>query len=209
VLVDLSHVSDDTMRQALDVSEAPVIFSHSSARALCDVPRDVPDDVLEEVGRTGGVVMVTFVPSFLTAEGARANAEAWEEVRRLRTLHAEDPAALHEAMEAWWKDAREVPASLGDVADHVDHFRDVAGIEHVGIGSDFDGAPAMPEGLEDVSGYPALFAELKDRGYEDEDLRAIAGRNVLRLMREAETTAARLRAERPPSVATIEREGDV
>ncbi len=111
-------------------------------------------------------------------------------------------------MEAWWKTAPEVPATIGDVADHVDHVRDVAGIDRVGIGSDFDGASAMPEGLEDVSSYPALFAELKERGYADEDLRKIAGRNVVRLMREAETVAGRVQRERPRSVATIQREGD-
>ena len=208
VLVDLSHVSDDTMRQAIEVSEAPVVFSHSSARALCDVTRDVPDDVLELVGRTGGVVMVAFVPSFLTAEGARANAEAWTEARRLRTVHADDPAALHEAMEAWWAGLPEVAARVEDVADHVEHVRRVAGIDHVGIGSDFDGAAGMPEGLGDVSCYPALFAVLKDRGWADEDLRKVAGGNVLRVMREAETVAARARAERAPSTATIDRGGD-
>jgi membrane dipeptidase len=207
VLVDLSHVSDDTMRHAIELSEAPAVFSHSSARALCDVTRDVPDDVLERVGRTGGVVMVTFVPSFLTVEGARANAEAWAEARRLRELHADDPAALHAAMEAWWKDQPEVPATAEDVADHVDHVRAVAGIDHVGVGSDFDGAAGMPAGLEDVSRYPALFAVLKDRGYTDEDLRKVAGGNVLRLMREAETVAARAEAERPPSTAAIEEAG--
>jgi membrane dipeptidase len=153
VLVDLSHVSDDTMRQAVDVSEAPVIFSHSSARALCDVPRDVPDDVLELVGRTGGVVMVTFVPAFIASEGAGATAS--------------------------------------DVADHVQHIHEIAGIDALGVGSDFDGAPSMPDGLEDVSTYPALFGELAARGYADEDLMKIAGRNVLRVMRDAERVAAR------------------
>ncbi|MGE5227787.1 MAG: dipeptidase [Planctomycetaceae bacterium] len=208
VLVDLSHVSDDTMRQAIEVSEAPVVFSHSSARALCDVSRDVPDDVLAHVARTRGVVMVAFVPSFLTAEGARANAEAWAQARRLRIQHADDPAALHAAMEAWWADVPEVDASVEDVADHVDHVREVAGIDHVGVGSDFDGAAGMPAGLEDVSRYPALFTVLKDRGYTDEDLRKVAGGNVLRVMREAEAVAARAQAERPPSTATIAREGD-
>jgi membrane dipeptidase len=203
VLVDCSHVSDDVMRQAIEVSEAPVVFSHSSARALCDVPRDVPDDVLELAGRTGAVVMVTFVPSFLTAEGAALNAEGWVETRRLRD-ELGDPVAVDAAMERWYDQHPDPAATVGDVADHVDHVREVAGIDHVGVGGDIDGTPHMPEGLSDVSGYPALFAELSARGYSDEDLRWIAGRNVLRLMRENERTAERVRAERPPSTATIE-----
>jgi membrane dipeptidase len=189
VLVDLSHTSEDTMRQAIEVSTAPVLFSHSSARALCDVPRNVPDDVLEVVGRSGGVVMVTFVPSFLTAEGARANAAVWDETRRLRDEHRDDPQAVRSALELWEKDQPVPQTTVADVADHVDHIRDVAGIASIGIGSDFDGVPSTPDGLEDVSRYPALFDELADRGYADEDLRAIAGRNVLRVMRAAERVA--------------------
>jgi membrane dipeptidase len=189
VLVDLSHVSDDTMRQAIEVSEAPVIFSHSSARALCDVTRNVPDDVLEMVGRTGGVVMVTFVPSFVAPGGAEQNRAAWEEAGELRIVHAADPKALHAAMDEWWNALEEVPATVSQVADHVGHVRDVAGIDHIGVGGDFDGAAGMPEGLEDVSGYPALFGELATRGYTDEELQKIAGRNVLRVMRAAEVVA--------------------
>ena len=192
VLVDLSHVSDDTMRQAIEVSEAPVIFSHSSARALCDVTRNVPDDVLELVGRTGGVVMVTFVPSFVAPEGAEVNRASWEEARELRARYADDPQALNAAMEQWWISLEEVTAMAAQVADHIDHVRTVAGIDHIGVGGDFDGARAMPAGLEDVSGYPALFTELAARGYTDEELQQIAGRNVLRVMREAELVATRL-----------------
>ena len=192
VLVDLSHVSDDTMRQAIEVSEAPVIFSHSSARALCDVTRNVPDDVLELVGRTGGVVMVTFVPSFVAPEGAEVNRASWEEARELHARYADDPQALNAAMEQWWISLEEVTATAAQVADHIDHVRTVAGIDHIGVGSDFDGARAMPAGLEDVSGYPALFTELAARGYADEELQQIAGRNVLRVMREAELVATRL-----------------
>jgi membrane dipeptidase len=197
VLVDLSHVSPDTMRQAIEVSEAPVIFSHSSARALCDVTRNVPDDVLELVGRTGGVVMVTFVPEFLTREGAAANAAAWAEERPLRAEHPDAPEVVRTAMEAWFVANPDPPATISDVADHIDYVRTIAGIEHVGIGSDLDGSVSMPEGLEDVSGFPALFAELADRGYGDDGLSMIAGRNVLRVMRAAERTAERLEAERP------------
>lgn len=204
VLVDLSHVSADTMRQAIEVSEAPVIFSHSSARALADVSRNVPDDVLALVGRTGGVVMVTFVPSFLTPAGAAANDAAWEVERRLRAEHPGDPGVVRDAMETWFVEHPDPPASVADVADHVDHVRAVAGIAHIGIGSDFDGTLSMPEGLEDVSRYPALFRELADRGYAEEDLSKIAGRNVLRVMRAAERAAERARAERPPSTATID-----
>jgi membrane dipeptidase len=204
VLVDLSHVSDDTMRQAIDVSEAPVVFSHSSARALCDVPRNVPDDVLEISGRTGAVVQASFVPWFLTREGAEANAAGLAEWDRLKREMPDDPDGVRVAMDAWFDAQPTPPSSLADVADHIDHIRDVAGIDAIGIGSDFDGVQGLPDGLGDVSRYPALFDELSSRGYTDEDLVKIAGRNILRVMREAERVSAKLRAERPPSTATIE-----
>ena len=191
VLVDLSHVSDDTMRQAIEVSEAPVIFSHSSTRALCDVTRNVPDDVLELVRETGAVVMVTFVPSFTAPEGAEVNRAALAKASALRAEHADDPEALRVALDAWWSSLEEVPATVAQVADHIDHVRDVAGIDHIGVGGDFDGAMDMPEGLRDVACYPALFEELAARGYADDALQQIAGQNILRVMREAELVAAR------------------
>jgi membrane dipeptidase len=204
VLVDLSHVSADTMGHAIDVSESPVIFSHSSARALSGVMRNVPDDILERVRDTGGVVMVTFVPMFLVPEGARMARSFIAEASRIREEHAADPAAAGPLLEAWWSEHPQPPAHLTDVADHVDHVRRVAGIDHIGIGSDFDGSSAMPEGLEDVSKYPDLFAELLRRGYADEDLAKIARGNVLRVIRDNERIAERLRRERPPSRARID-----
>jgi membrane dipeptidase len=190
VLVDLSHVSEDTMRQALDVTSAPVIFSHSSCRALTEVGRNVPDDVIARLPGNGGVMMVTFVPAFVSPEGAQAYAEWWEEEHRQQAMYPDDPAAREGAMKAWFEANPGPEASLAHVADHVDHVREIAGVAHIGIGSDFDGSETMPVGLEDVSCYPALFEELRARGYTDDDLRAIAGRNVLRAMRAAETTAA-------------------
>jgi membrane dipeptidase len=204
VLVDLSHVSDDVMRQAIEVSDAPVIFSHSSARALADVPRNVPDDVLELVGASGGVVMVTFVPSFVTARGAELNRQAWIETRRLRSEHPDDPLAVERAVDDWYLRQEQVHVTPSDVADHVDHIRHVAGIDAIGIGGDYDGVPSMGDHLADVSAYPLIFDELRGRGYSDEDLMKVAGRNVLAVMRRAEAVSDRLRSERQPSIATIE-----
>jgi membrane dipeptidase len=203
VLVDCSHVSDDVMRQAIDVSDAPVVFSHSSARALADVPRNVPDDVLELVGRAGGVVMATFVPWFVTQEGADMSHAWWDELHRLRDAHPDDPDTVARSIDAWEKERPQGSVTASNVADHIDHIRSVAGIDAIGVGGDYDGVPTMGEELADVSSYPLVFDELRSRGYTDEDLRAIAGRNVLRVMGATAEVARRL-ASHPPSQATID-----
>jgi membrane dipeptidase len=204
MLVDLSHVSADTMRHAMKVSEAPPFFSHSSAWALSDVTRNVPDDVLESVGRANGVVMVTFVPSFLVADGAEAMKGFLAELRRLEGAHPGDTVAIEAGMEAYEQAHPEPKATVADVADHIDHVREMAGVDHIGVGSDFDGASAMPEGLADVSCYPNLFAELLDRGYSEDDCAKIAGRNALRVMRDSERVAEEARRGRGPSTVRIE-----
>ncbi len=203
MLVDLSHVAPETMRAALRVSEAPVIFSHSSTRALCDVPRNVPDDVLALLPKNGGVVMIAFVSGFVSPEAARVLQPAFRDFNaRAKTLASEKQRdALFKEIFAPLK----VPkATLAQVADHVEHARKVAGVDHVGLGADFDGNDSWPVGLEDVSKYPNLFAELVRRGWSDADLAKLAGGNVLRALRQAEAVAKRLQAARPPSLATFE-----
>jgi membrane dipeptidase len=208
MLVDLSHVSNDTMRAALEVSEAPVIYSHSSARALVDHPRDVPDDVLKLVAKNGGVVMVNFYPGFVSDARRRWDAErtAYEALLNgaPEGLYIGQPERAKAAL-AEWDTAHPMPAvGIGDVADHFDHIRKVAGIDHVGVGSDFDGIPVAPTGLDGVDKFPALLAELARRGWSDADLAKAAGGNLLRAMAEAERVSVRLRAARPPSTATLE-----
>lgn len=191
MLIDLSHVSPDTMRDALKVSKAPVIFSHSSARAICDSPRDVPDDVLLSLAKNGGVVMVTFVPAFIAPEGGPAINKFLAEKHRLDLLYPNDPKAVTAALAEWRKSNPDPKATLGQVADHIDHIKKVAGIDVIGLGGDFDGTDSLPQGLEDVSKYPDLLGELIRRGYTDEEIRKIAGKNVLRALRGAEAEAAR------------------
>jgi membrane dipeptidase len=204
MLVDLSHVSPESMSDVLDVAEAPVIFSHSSARALTDHKRNVPDSILARLPKNGGVVMVTFVPAFVSPEVAAWEARFREAEGDRLKASASDTAEVRRLTREYEAKNPRPKASLKQVADHIEHVRRVAGVDHVGIGSDFDGIDTVPEGLEDVSTFPQLFAELIRRGWNDADLKKLAGQNLLRALRATEATARRLQKTREPSTKTIE-----
>jgi membrane dipeptidase len=190
MMVDLSHASTESMRPVLDLSKAPVIFSHSSARAVCDSPRNVPDDILRIMAEKNGVVMITFVTMFVN-EASRKHHDIFRtEWKRLKSLYPEDEQKAKNEIRKWEASHKQPDATMEQIADHVDHARKVAGIDHIGLGSDFGGFRTAPVGLEDVSRYPALFAELMKRGYSSGDLRKIAGENILRVMRRVEEVSA-------------------
>lgn len=202
MMIDISHVAQSTMEDVFNETSAPVILSHSNAQALLDHPRNMSDAMLIRLNQNGGVIMITFVPDYTspairTWENSRAGQAA-----AMKTQHIGNPKAETAALESWIKANPRPRATLAQVADHIDHVRDIAGIDHIGIGGDFGGISSVVEGLEDVSTYPALFTELARRGYTQEDLEKIAGRNILRVMKAVEAVAARMKAV-PPSDAKI------
>ncbi|MEX0734337.1 MAG: dipeptidase [Steroidobacteraceae bacterium] len=201
MLIDLSHTAPETMHDALRVSEAPVIFSHSSARALCEIPRNVPDDVIAKLPANGGVLMVTFVSGFVSQEAANVTLPATQEyLARSKGKSDAERNAIYEEIQARIK----MPSvTVAAVADHIEHIRKVASVDNIGIGSDFDGNTHWPEGLSDVSMFPNLFAELVRRGWSDQDLEKLAGGNVLRALEQAEAVARRLQQDVPPAATKV------
>lgn len=190
MLVDLSHVSPETMRHALRITTAPVIYSHSSARGVADHPRNVPDDILPLVAANGGVIMVNFYSSFIVPESAKRDAEA-NRLRLKLTEQGMETEAVEAEVKKWKRENPATPGTIHDVLDHIDHLVRGAGIDHVGIGSDFDGVPMVPDQLEDVSTYPLITQGMLDRGYDEAAVRKVMGQNLMRAMRQAEAVAAK------------------
>lgn len=204
MLVDLSHVAATTMRAALDTSVAPVIFSHSSSRAVCDHPRNIPDDVLERLSANGGVAMATFVPKFVLQAAVDWTAAADENMRAHGFHHLDTTPEAMKVHAAFEESTPRPVATVSTVADHLDHMREVAGVDHIGIGGDYDGTAFTPDGLDDVAGYPNLIAELIGRGWSRQDLAKLTWQNAVRVLGAAEDVARDVRSRRGPSVATLE-----
>jgi len=197
MIVDLSHTSEATMKDAIAASKAPVMFSHSGVRAINPHPRNVPDSVLPLVKANGGIIMVVLLPSFLDADVRAQGLARTAEQARLKAMYPGDPAAAAAGLKAWDAGHPAPTTDVAKVADHIDHIRKTIGIDHIGLGGDYDGMDSAPVGMEDVSGYPALFVELARRGYSQADLEKIASGNMLRVLKAVETYAASQKGQPP------------